>query len=103
VNKRTKPSKADIVRRLWEFAALPANDAVKLALLRGEDGPEAVDGLELSLLSEIRRSANGALELKLADRLGALRLLAELLESDEEGAAHFFRAMEKAAEHGDDH
>jgi hypothetical protein len=91
------------MRRLWEFAALPANDAVKLALLHAEDGPEAVDGLELSLLSEIRRSANGTLELRLADRLGALRLLAELLGGDEEGAARFFRAMEKAAEHGDDH
>jgi hypothetical protein len=87
------------------------NDAVKLAFYDGEDG--GVDGLDLSLISEVKRGANGGIEVKLINRLSALELLAKLLgmngeEKTETGtAAALFKAMEDAAakveseKHGD--
>ncbi len=61
-------TQADVARRLAELAFGRANDCVKLAL--SED--PAVDQLDLSLLSELKRSEKGTVEVKLVDRLKAL-------------------------------
>lgn len=80
---------ADVKRRLVELAFGRANDCVQLVL-----DPEAdAAGLDLSLLTEVRRSERGAVEVKLIDRLEALRMLSELCEAD--GAAAFLREMEE--------
>ena len=61
----------DVTRRLAELAFGSANDCVRLAL---EDAP-ALDKLDLSLLSEIKRNEKGTVEIRLIDRLKALEQL----------------------------
>ena len=61
-------SRRDIVRRLGELAFGSANDCVRLVL---EDCPD-LDALELSLLSEVRRSDKGADDGEAAEFLKAL-------------------------------
>lgn len=52
-----------------------SNDAARLAL--GGLAPEEVDALDLFAVSEIKRSREGGCDVKLYDRLEALRLLLE--------------------------
>lgn len=63
----------DIVGRLADIAFARPNDCVRLAIGRSGD----LDALDLTLLQEIKVSDKGV-ELRLIDRLQALRLLAEL-------------------------
>ncbi len=88
--RRRLPQKNDVIRRLAQLAFGRSNDCVKFALGDGVD----VDALDLTLLSEIRRTERGAVEVRLLDRLEALRQLAALCDSNED-AADFFRAMEE--------
>lgn len=62
----------DVTRRLAELAFGQPNDCVRLAMEEIQDLKE----LDLSLLSEIRRSEKGMVEIKLIDRLKALEQLA---------------------------
>ena len=79
----------DIQRRLGELAFGRANDCVKLAL---EDSPQ-VDALDLSLLSEVRRSDRGAVEVKLIDRLRALEALSGVVGSEDGEMKAFLQAL----------
>lgn len=89
-----KLSHADIVRRLGELAFGRANDCVRLVL---EECPD-LDALELSLLSEVRRSDKGAVEVKLIDRLKAVEALSAAMGADDEGAAEFLKALKGGGE-----
>ena len=82
-----KLTRADVARRLAELAFGKGNDCVRLAL---ETDP-AVEKLDLTLLSEIRRNEKGMVEIKLADRLKALQQLAEMVGEDKDGAEAFLR------------
>ena len=81
--------KRDIQRRLAELAFGRANDCVKLVL---EESPE-VDALDLSLLSEVKRSDRGAVEVKLIDRLRALEALSGVAGSEEGEMKAFLQAL----------
>ena len=81
--KRGLPEKQDVLQMLGRLAFGKPNDCVRLALR--EDAP--VDKLDLTLLSEIKCSDKGAVEVKLVDRLQALERLAELLEDGSQAAA----------------
>ena len=81
--------KRDIQRRLGELAFGRANDCVKLVL---EESPE-VDALDLSLLSEVKRSDRGAVEVKLIDRLRALEALSGVVGSEEGEMKAFLQAL----------
>jgi len=97
---KRKISSADVIRRIGQLAFGKANDTVKLVMLDPQR-PELVDRLDLSLLSEVKRGANGVMEIKLLNRLEALELLAKLLGTGTQqgmGADSFFRAMDRAAE-----
>ena len=97
--KRKKITREDVIRRLGELAYGRANDAVRLVFLEPGEA-ERLDGLDLSLLAEVRRSEKGLVEVKLCDRIRALELLAGLLEEKEapDGEARrFFAALEQAA------
>lgn len=59
------------------------NDCVKLALSEYDD----IAKLDLSMLTEIKRSDKGGVELKLLDRTKILAQLAQLCEGDERSAA----------------
>ena len=85
----------DIQRRLAELAFGRANDCVKLVL---EDSPQ-VDALDLSLLSEVKRSDRGAVEVKLIDRLRALEAPGGMV-GDEEGEMKAFLQALRGGEDG---
>ena len=87
-------SRQDVTRRLAELAFGRPNDCVRLAL---EEGAE-LDKLDLSLLSEIRRSEKGMVEIKLIDRLKALEQLAQSAGSDRGQVEEFLTALRSASE-----
>ena len=76
-------ARADILRRLYELAFGRVNDAVKLAFLDPETGDWAVDTMDLSMVSDVKRLANGTVEVKLLDRVEAIRLLLGELSAGE--------------------
>lgn len=81
----------EVLQKMLELAAGPANDAVKLAYLSGE---EEIGALELGCLTEFRRNSNGSVEVKLTDRAAVLVKLLEQLKDEESGAAAFLQALE---------
>lgn len=88
-----------ILQMLRRMLRSRPNDAVKLAFL-GENEASAVDDLDLTMLAEFKRSANGAAEVKLRDRLELLELLERLSapeDGESAGAERFFRALEARA------
>lgn len=84
----------EVIRRLKELAFGRANDCVRLVL---EEEPD-LDGLDLSLLSGLKRSEKGAVEVKLVDRLRALELLAGNLGAENGNMEEFLRALEGGEE-----
>ena len=86
----------DVVRRMAELAFGKANDCVKLVL---EQEP-ALEKLDLSLLSEVTRSDNGAGEVKRIDRLRNLEQLTQMTGSDSGGIEAFLRALQGGEEDG---
>lgn len=80
----------DVARRLAELAFGKANDCVRLVL--EEDPP--LDRLDLSLLSEVKRNEKGTVEVKLVDRLQALKQLTELAREEKTDMADFMKALQ---------
>ena len=98
MKKKAESVKADAL--LKKLAASSPNDAVKLLFLE-QDDLDRLDALDLGLIKEIKRAANGAIELKLIDRLEIIRQLAELdADPDAQAAAQdsFYTALDRAAE-----
>ena len=94
--KKSSESPEKLLRKL---ASASPNDAVKLLFLDAED-VSAIAGLDLSLLSEVKRSPNGTVELKFVDRLAVLRELGSIekaAKSENETGASFYSALDKAA------
>lgn len=79
----------DVLRRLAELAFGQPNDCVRLAL---EELPD-LKGLDLSLLSEIKRSDKGMVEIRLIDRLKVLEHLAQAMETEGAGMSELLRAL----------
>lgn len=88
--KSGKLTRADVARRLAELAFGKANDCVQLVL--GEN--EGLEGLDLSLLTELKRNDKGTLEIRLVDRLRALEQLANLAENEGTDLESFLQAMQ---------
>ena len=84
-----KVTRCDIVRRLAQLAFGSGGDCVRLAT---EEEPQ-IDNLDLSLLSEIKRSGKGAVEIKLVNRLQALELLAQMAGGDQQETEDFLAAL----------
>ncbi len=83
-------TRLDVARRLAELAFGRANDCVRLVL---EEDTE-LKKLDLSLLSEVKRSEKGAVEVKLVDRLKALEQLANLAQENGEDLESFLKALQ---------
>ena len=80
----------DVLRQLARLAFGRVDDAVRLALCRGE---VAVSGLELSAISELRVAEKGV-EVKLVDRVRALETLWKLLDAGEpQGSDPLYQAL----------
>ena len=73
-----------------ELAFGRANDCVRLVL----DNEMALDKLDLSLLSEVKRNDKGTVEVKLVDRLKALEQLAILAQENGEDLESFLKALQ---------
>ena len=84
-----KLRREDVLRRLAELAFGQPNDCVRLAL---EELPD-LKGLDLSLLSEIRRSDKGLVEIKLIDRVKVLERLQQAMEEGGDGMGELLRAL----------
>ena len=106
-----KKKEEDVADRIAKLAFGKANDAVKLLFLDPEQPEqlEEIERLDLSMVSEVKRSGNGAVEVKLLNRIALLELLAQLsapsgAETRNGEAESFFLAMDKAASrlHEDD-
>ncbi|MBQ2829513.1 MAG: terminase small subunit [Oscillospiraceae bacterium] len=92
-------TREDVLRRLCALAFGQANDAVRLAM--GAAAEEEVGSLDLSLLAEFKRGANGGVEVRLADRVKALEVLYNILSRESENGANavdFLRALEETGE-----
>ena len=83
-------TREDVARRLAELAFGEANDCVRLVLEEGA----ALETLNLSLLSEVKRSDKGAVEVKLVDRLRALEQLAALAADGGSDLESFLKALQ---------
>ncbi len=87
-----------IVNELRKLANSKSNDVVKLAYLTEED-IDKIDGLDLRGLVELKRSGNGAVEVKLVNRLQVLELLDKLHQrEDEKRLDDFLASMRKGEE-----
>lgn len=89
-------TREDVARRLAELAFGKANDCVKLVL----DDDAKLDGLDLSLLTELKRNDKGTLEVRLVDRLRALEQLAVLAQSSGTDLESFLQAMQGNGDQG---
>ncbi len=87
-------TRADAIRALAKLIRSRSNDCARLAL---EENPPT-ERLDLSLLQEVRRGSNGAIEVRLVDKLKAIELMAHLIEEDSSGAEDFFAALNESAE-----
>ena len=85
-----KIRRQDVVRRMAELAFGKANDCVRLVL---EESPQLQE-LDLSLLSEVRRSDKGGVEIKLIDRLRALEQLSQAAGQDDGDLESFLQALQ---------
>ena len=79
----------DVLRRLAELAFGLPNDCVRLAL---EEMPD-LKGLDLSLLSEIKRSDKGMVEIRLIDRVKVLERLEQAMGEADEGIGALLQAL----------
>ena len=84
-----KLRREDVLRRLAELAFGQPNDCVRLAL---EELPD-LKGLDLSLLSEIRRSDKGLVEIRLIDRVKVLERLQQAMEEGGDGMGELLQAL----------
>lgn len=102
MGKRSRaPSREDILQKMCGIAQAAANDPVRLAYLTQEQADE-IAGLDLTALTEFKRSANGAVEIKLTDRLEVLEKVVTLLNED--GASQgeqFLKALAGQGQEGD--
>lgn len=87
-------TREDVARRLAELAFGRANDCVRLVLEEGA----AIDGLDLSLLTELKRNDKGTVEVQLVDRLKALEQLANLAQSQGTDLESFLQALQGSGE-----
>ena len=85
-----------IRRQLRKMAFGKPNDCVKLALCEDVD----IEKLDLSMLTEIKRSEKGTVEIKLLDRTKVLEQLAGMADQGDERAERFLEALLKGMEDG---
>ena len=81
-----------IRRQLRRLANGKANDCVRLAM--GEEVD--IESLDLTLLTEIKRSEKGVVEIKLVDRMKVLEQLAAMAGEGNSQAEEFLQAILQA-------
>ena len=87
--KEGRLRREDVLRRLAELAFGQPNWMVTCLM---EELPD-LKGLDLSLLSEIRRSDKGLVEIKLIDRVKVLERLEQAMDDGGDGIGELLRAL----------
>lgn len=102
MGKRSRtPSREEILQKMCGIAQAAANDPVRLAYLTQEQADE-IAGLDLTALTEFKRSANGAVEIKLTDRLEVLEKVMAMLDGDKVSQGErFLQALAGQGQEGD--
>lgn len=99
--QREQSCREAVLRQMKQMAKSRPNDVVKLAFLDEEQLGE-IDKLDLMMLSELKPTGNGGVEVKLNDRLKTLERILELLDGGpEEKARALYQALENGAEQKD--
>ena len=94
------PGRDDILRKMYRIAAGRANDAVRLAFLTPEETGR-IGRLDLEVLQEFKRSAAGAVEIRLVDRVDVLnRLLQAMGGEGQLSGSGFLQALEEMGQEG---
>ena len=92
--KSGKIRREDVARRLAELAFGKVNDCVRLVL---EENPD-LKGLDLALLSEVKRSDKGGVEVRLIDRLRVLEQLTQMTGEKDTDMDAFLQALQGGEE-----
>ena len=87
-----------IRQQLRKMAFGKPNDCVKLALCEDVD----IEKLDLSMLTEIKRSEKGTVEIKLLDRTKVPEQLAALADGGDDGSDRSLQALLQGLERADD-
>ena len=95
--KNSSQGKRALLEQMQSLAKARVNDAVKLAYL-SEEQVDLIDDLDLTALTEFKRSGNGAVEVKFTDRMKAMEQIMSALEvsgkeRDEAGLEQFFKTL----------
>ena len=99
--EKKRSERKRLLKKLEDMAFGRTNDAVRLAFLSEEASGDALERLDLSMLSEIKRGAGGGVEIKLVNRLDIMKLLLSEYQPEPaaSGAAAFLAAL-NGADHG---
>lgn len=92
--RQGKIRKEDVLRGLAQLAFGRVNDCVRLAI---EESPD-LEMLDLTLLSEVRKTDKGSVEVKLVDRLKVLEQMARIADDEKKGAEEFLKALQSEEE-----
>ncbi|MEG2421017.1 MAG: XRE family transcriptional regulator [Oscillospiraceae bacterium] len=96
-DKTREKARGVVVAQLQKIATGRVNDAVKLAYLDMEEGNFGeLDRLDLTNLTEFKRSPGGTVEVKLVNRVAVLERMLEVLGGDDDRAEAFLKALEGA-------
>ena len=90
----------EMLAYLRKLAEWKVNNAVKLLFLEA-DGVSKVGRLDLAGVTEVKRSANGSLEVKCVDKVRVLSMMRELMDRDRDGELGDFLDGLSGAEGGD--
>ena len=91
--QREQSCREAVLRQMKQMAKSRPNDVVKLAFLDEEQLGE-IDKLDLMMLSELKRTGNGGVEVKLNDRLKTLERILELLDRYRVRACYYGHLLE---------
>ena len=72
-------------------------DCIQLLYMEKPD-VKILEGMDLYMISEIKRPKDGAMEIKFFDRIKALEKLSEAQQNSEENSLPFYKALENSAE-----
>lgn len=94
-------NREDVLKQLCALAALRVNDPVRLAYLPQEQAG-LIGEMDLSALKEFKRHANGAVEIKLTDRVEVLEKVMQLLDGgDDSKVQALLKALQPPAAEGE--
>ena len=79
----TSRRRNEAVSQLRKLAQWRTNDAVKLAYF-GEKNLRQIKGLDLAGITELKRHANGAIEMKFIDKVRVFEMIGELLDRQDD-------------------